>query len=328
MMSAPNQRFSWGDTRQITMDKNKYIDLELDASGLNAPLPVLRAKKALNNAESGSTLLVIFTDSITPKQFEEFAKQTGHTLLNNIERNEKYYATLMKDGDKILKEGAQVLTFTITNDRKIKVGLKQTDGTIVYAERATLLSGIYFPIFNEWSERIRELEEMINNPNVSEQDLQSFFEHHPELLQGNEFDAIIPQAIIEHDESSSIRDAWKADFVLAPRDEESFCKVIELKKPDARIFRSEKANHSRPYRSLIDAINQIKDYGKAFRGNQVRKQFQDRYGIEVFMPTLQLIYGRKRDIQNIRKIQELQRESGVEIKTWDAAVEIFRQQLA
>ena len=56
-------------------------DLELDARGLNCPLPILKAKKALAGMESGQLLKVICTDSGSVRDFQAFAKQTGNELL-------------------------------------------------------------------------------------------------------------------------------------------------------------------------------------------------------------------------------------------------------
>lgn len=56
-------------------------DLELDARGLNCPLPILKAKKALAGMASGQLLKVICTDSGSVRDFQAFAKQTGNELL-------------------------------------------------------------------------------------------------------------------------------------------------------------------------------------------------------------------------------------------------------
>ncbi|WP_069471150.1 sulfurtransferase TusA family protein [Candidatus Marithrix sp. Canyon 246] len=63
---------------------------ELDASGLNCPLPILRAKKKLNTMESGQVLRIIATDPGSVKDFDAFAKQTGNTLLSTEEEGDKY----------------------------------------------------------------------------------------------------------------------------------------------------------------------------------------------------------------------------------------------
>ena len=57
------------------------IDIELDTRGLNCPLPILKAKKALSGMESGQTLRVVATDSGSVRDFQAFARQTGNELM-------------------------------------------------------------------------------------------------------------------------------------------------------------------------------------------------------------------------------------------------------
>jgi len=56
-------------------------DIEVDARGLNCPLPILKAKKALSGLESGQTMRVISTDAGSVRDFQAFAKQTGNELV-------------------------------------------------------------------------------------------------------------------------------------------------------------------------------------------------------------------------------------------------------
>ena len=53
------------------------FDKELDARGLNCPLPILRAKKALNEMQAGQVLKIVATDPGAVKDFQAFSKQTG-----------------------------------------------------------------------------------------------------------------------------------------------------------------------------------------------------------------------------------------------------------
>jgi tRNA 2-thiouridine synthesizing protein A len=57
------------------------FDKELDARGLNCPLPILRTKKSLTDMVSGQVLKIIATDPGSTKDFQAFAKQTGNALL-------------------------------------------------------------------------------------------------------------------------------------------------------------------------------------------------------------------------------------------------------
>ena len=72
------------------------FDNELDATGLNCPLPILRAKKALAGMSVGQTLKVLATDPGSVKDFEAFARQTGNELLQSDEEESKYRFFLKK----------------------------------------------------------------------------------------------------------------------------------------------------------------------------------------------------------------------------------------
>ncbi len=66
------------------------FDKELDARGLNCPLPILRTKKALTDLQSGQVLKVLATDPGSVKDFQTFARQTGHALLAHDEANQEF----------------------------------------------------------------------------------------------------------------------------------------------------------------------------------------------------------------------------------------------
>lgn len=72
------------------------FDKELDARGLNCPLPILRAKKALTDMESGQILHIVATDPGSVKDFDAFAKQTGNELLESKEEGSEYHYLIKK----------------------------------------------------------------------------------------------------------------------------------------------------------------------------------------------------------------------------------------
>ncbi len=59
-----------------------HIDKELDTRGLNCPLPILKAKKALSDMDSGQLLKVVATDGGSLRDFQAFARQTGNELVD------------------------------------------------------------------------------------------------------------------------------------------------------------------------------------------------------------------------------------------------------
>ena len=72
------------------------FDQELDASGLNCPLPILRAKKSLAPLTSGQVLRIIATDPGSVKDFEAFCKQTGNELMESKDEGGKFYFLIKK----------------------------------------------------------------------------------------------------------------------------------------------------------------------------------------------------------------------------------------
>lgn len=71
------------------------FDKELDARGLNCPLPILRTKKALTDMNAGQVLKIMATDAGSVKDFQAFARQTGNDLLSS-ETVEKEFIFFMK----------------------------------------------------------------------------------------------------------------------------------------------------------------------------------------------------------------------------------------
>ncbi len=74
------------------MDTHK----EIDTRGLNCPLPILKAKKALADMASGQLLKVLATDSGSLRDFQAFAKQTGNELVEQKTVGEEFIHVLRR----------------------------------------------------------------------------------------------------------------------------------------------------------------------------------------------------------------------------------------
>jgi TusA-related sulfurtransferase len=76
-----------GDAHEVkSMDANK----EIDTRGLNCPLPILKAKKALSEMQTGDVLKVVATDPSSTRDFQAFARQTGNELLEQSQDGAEY----------------------------------------------------------------------------------------------------------------------------------------------------------------------------------------------------------------------------------------------
>lgn len=72
------------------------IAKEIDTRGLNCPLPILKAKKALAELSSGQLLKVVATDAGSLRDFQAFSRQTGHELVDQQTQGEEFIHVLRR----------------------------------------------------------------------------------------------------------------------------------------------------------------------------------------------------------------------------------------
>jgi len=220
---------------------------------------------------------------------------------------------------------SRALSFRFLPNGNIEVQLRLEDGSWCFADGTSLLpSSICILSFTKWSNILKELEEIINNPNTQEEDLQYFFERYPELLVGNDYDVVIPQAVIVKDDNTQ----WKPDFVLAPKNQIEFAKVLDLKIPSMQIHKRPNSGHLNFSAKLWNGISQVKDYSREFDKQSVRDRFKNKYNIDVYKPDLHLIAGRKWDIMLMDRMRELLRETQVKVEDWDTTLERLKRNYA
>ena len=78
------------------MTTDHIITKEIDTRGLNCPLPILKAKKALTDLSSGQLLKVVSTDGGSLRDFQVFAKQTGNELIDQQTVGEEFIHILRR----------------------------------------------------------------------------------------------------------------------------------------------------------------------------------------------------------------------------------------
>jgi tRNA 2-thiouridine synthesizing protein A len=81
------------DTHETIGDEQAVV---LDVRGLNCPMPLLKAKKALNDLQPGSLLRVLATDPGSVRDFEVFSRQSGHALLESRQEDGTFVYLLRK----------------------------------------------------------------------------------------------------------------------------------------------------------------------------------------------------------------------------------------
>lgn len=78
------------------MQPAPHHDREVDARGLNCPLPILRTKKTLNDMTSGQVVQILATDPASVRDFQAFAKQTGNELVGHGEQDGHFWFLLKR----------------------------------------------------------------------------------------------------------------------------------------------------------------------------------------------------------------------------------------
>ncbi len=74
----------------------QQADREVDARGLNCPLPILRTKKALNDMASGQIIRILATDPASVRDFQAFARQTGNVLVEHGESDGAFFFVMKR----------------------------------------------------------------------------------------------------------------------------------------------------------------------------------------------------------------------------------------
>jgi tRNA 2-thiouridine synthesizing protein A len=77
-------------------ESNMTEPVVVDAKGLNCPMPLLKAKKALNELSPGELVKVLATDPGSVRDFEVFSRQSGHALLESFREDDTYIYLLRK----------------------------------------------------------------------------------------------------------------------------------------------------------------------------------------------------------------------------------------
>jgi tRNA 2-thiouridine synthesizing protein A len=72
------------------------VQREIDTRGLNCPLPILKAKKALAEMQSGELLRVVATDPSSTRDFQAFARQTGNELVEQNSSGDEFIHVLRR----------------------------------------------------------------------------------------------------------------------------------------------------------------------------------------------------------------------------------------
>jgi hypothetical protein len=170
---------------------------------------------------------------------------------------------------------------------------------------------------------VEKFEALINRPDVTELELQKFFEEHPHFL--SRMHTPLPHVRLSGRDGSVLI----PDFILRPivaQQRDSSWEVLDLKKPQERLLAG-KGSRARLSSKVIAAIRQLRDYKEHFNNPDHAQEIASLLGHRLKFPKLGVLIGRlaNTDVEALQREQEYQ--TGVRIVTYDEILEEQQAQI-
>jgi len=171
---------------------------------------------------------------------------------------------------------------------------------------------------------IEEFEELLNRPNVREADLHRFFEEHPEFLAilGEQNEPISHPFLTTRDGTPIIPDFLLKPVVAPSRD--SRWLVLDIKKPNPKVIVN-RGRDSRLSAHVMDAVRQLRRYRDYFRDPGHQEAIMGVVGQPLRYPKLGVLIGRMPEGEDVRVLENEEREYDVRIVTYDEVLEMQRE---
>jgi RNA polymerase sigma-B factor len=173
-----------------------------------------------------------------------------------------------------------------------------------------------------WKSLIKELEDLINTPQVNESQLQGFFESNPEFLCGDTYESAKPHIVLQRPDAGPLI----PDFALKPPNEHALCDLLELKLPSAKLLVGQ-SNRKRLSAALLEACAQLREYRDYFESSANRQAVEEIYGLRFFRPRMMVIIGKRSEYiaDDLRKAEG--DITGLSITTYDDLLERARSRM-
>jgi len=170
---------------------------------------------------------------------------------------------------------------------------------------------------------ILELEDLINDPRAKEEDLQEFFERHPQLFRRWDQRDVFPHVFLTREKDGP----FIPDFLLVDPDSQR-ATIVDLKLPQAKLVRRQK-NRDRFSGAVTEARAQLLEYHDWFEQESNRERLKKRLGMEVYRPRLGVVIGSSSEFRDAFDKQKLAASMpDVDVVTYDEIVADAQRRLA
>ena len=167
-----------------------------------------------------------------------------------------------------------------------------------------------------------ELEDLINSPVTKENDLQRFFENHPQFFRMWDYRNVYPHVYLTREEEGPLI----PDFILINPDLQR-ATILDLKLPNAKII-THKTNRDRFTAAIDEARVQLLEYKDWFENKDNRRRLKEYLGMEIFRPRLGVIIGGNTGFRDAVERQKLtSRYPDIDVVTYDDVVKYAHDRL-
>lgn len=176
-------------------------------------------------------------------------------------------------------------------DNQLRLITIQADGTVKFLDPLSNYHRLLYLASLEtygWKSLIEELEDLINTPQVSESQLQEFFERNPDFLCGDTYESAKPHIVLQRPDTGPLI----PDFALKPPNENALCDLLELKLPSAKLLVGQN-NRKRLSAALLEACAQLREYRDYFESRANRQDIEEIYGLRFFRPRMMVVIGKR-----------------------------------
>ena len=170
---------------------------------------------------------------------------------------------------------------------------------------------------------LMELEDLINDPRAREEDIQRFFEKHPQFFRRWDHRDVFPHVFLTREDTGPLI----PDFLLVDPEAQR-ATIVDLKLPQAKLVRRQK-NRDRFSTAVTEARAQLLEYRDWFEERGNRERLKERLGVEIYRPHLGVVIGSSSEFRDAFDRQKLMATiPDVEIATYDDIVTSAQRRLA
>lgn len=159
---------------------------------------------------------------------------------------------------------------------------------------------------------IEEFEYLINQADLKEHDLHSFFERNPDFILNEDYKKAHSKIVLSNIDCPD----FIPDFVLEPHNSHNLCDLLEIKLPAARVYTLKK-NRPRFSSAVIEACAQIREYASYFDDVNKRKYINSVYGLTLYKPQMMVVIGRRSNLDPLTTKRIAADLPNVEVITYD-----------